>query len=90
MHKYLELIDMPNKNSETPIILGCMNGHEDIYYLMKDKANMESKDKYGNTVYHYICKNAICMGIIVDNQENLFGLTPKDYCKISNNYYVFT
>jgi len=46
-------------------------------------------DIYGNTVYHYICQNELCIGLDIINKENIFGYKPSDYSKISNNYYYF-
>lgn len=85
-----ELINMPNKNAETPIIIACINGNEDMFYILKGfGADIDSQDSYGNTVYHYICANSICLGLTIKNKLNYFNLTPKDYCKISSNFYNF-
>lgn len=85
-----ELIDMPNKKSETPIIIAGISGQEDMFYTLKGfGANTNSKDSYGNTVYHYICSNSICLGLTIENKQNYFGLTPKDYCKISFSFFNF-
>lgn len=85
-----ELIDMPNKKSETPIIVSGQHGMENMFYVLKGMgATLNAKDSYGNTVYHYICSNSICLGSIVENYQNYFGLTPIDYCKISEKYYHF-
>lgn len=90
LKKYSELINMPNKNSEYPIIIACKNKREDMFYLLKNNgANLEVKDKYGNTPYHYICANSICIDCEIKNIPNFFGLTPKDYCVLSHKYYNF-
>jgi hypothetical protein len=85
-----ELIDMPNKKSETPMIICCKNNLENMFYVLKGLgANMDAQDLYGNTVSHYICSNSMCLGMIIENKQNYFGLTPSDYCKVSNKYYNF-
>lgn len=88
--KYPELIDMPNKYSETPIIVSTKYSKENNFYILKGKgADLLTKDQYGNTCYHYICANSLCLGITIENIPNLFGMTPKNYCKISTKYYHF-
>ena len=85
-----ELIDMQNKNFETPIIISAKHYQENnVYFLKSNKANMNLIDIYGNTVYHYICLNELCIGMAIENKENMFNYKPSDYCKISNNYYYF-
>ena len=71
-------------------MIACENKFEDLFYILKGYlADLNAKDIYGNSVYHYICLNSICLGIIIINTENLFKLTPKDYCKIAYTYYTF-
>lgn len=85
-----ELIDMPNKNSETPIIITGFNNKENMFYVLKSMgADIKTKDLYGNTVFHYICSNSMCLGMIIEDTPNYFGLKPSDYCKISTKYYTF-
>lgn len=85
-----ELIDMPNKKSETPSIIACQAGNENGFYVLKGMgANLDTTDCYGNTPYHYICATSMCLGMIIKNSANFFGLTPLDYCKISDEYYGF-
>jgi hypothetical protein len=85
-----ELINMQNKSYETPIIVSAKNNQEDyIYFLKGNKADMNICDIYGNSVYHYICLNELCIGMAIENKENIFGYKPSDYCKISQNYYYF-
>ena len=85
-----ELIDLQNKQFETPIIISAKYNQENtVYFLKSNKANMNICDIYGNTVYHYICLNELCIGMAIENKENMFGYKPSDYCKISNNYYYF-
>ena len=81
---------MPNGNSEYPIMICCKNKNEEMFYLMKSLgANLDVRDGYGNTVYHYICANSICLNMTVECIQNFFGLTPKDYCVLSPKYYHF-
>lgn len=88
--KYPELINMPNSKSEYPIMICCKNKNEEMFYILKNnKANLSVKDLYGNTVYHYICSNSICLGIEIKNISNFFGVTPQDYCTLSQKYYHF-
>lgn len=85
-----ELINIPNKKAETPSIICCQNNKENMFYIIKGfGADLSSKDYYGNTVYHYICDNSMCIGIIIENTKNHFGVMPYDYCKISTKYYNF-
>ena len=85
-----EILDLPNNDSETPAIVACKNNAEDMFYTLKMfGANLEAEDYFGNTVYHYICVNSMCIGMIINNKENHFGLTPRDYCKISPSFYDF-
>ena len=68
----------------------CKNKCEDIYYLLKGvNADLNIVDRFGNTLEHYICLNEMCIGMGIKNKENIFGYTPKDYCKISPDYYMF-
>ena len=88
--KYQNIINMSNKNLETPAIIACINKNEDIFYILKSLGgDLSSADRYGNTVYHYICRNAICIGHIIENTKNKFGLSPEDYCSISKKFYNF-
>lgn len=90
LKKYPELINLPNKQFEYPAIISCKNKREDMFYILKyNGANLEVKDKYGNTPYHYICANSICLDMAIKNIPNFFGSTPKDYCYLSHKYYSF-
>ena len=83
-----EIINQQNSTFETPIICAAKNKFEDIVYFFKGiNCNMELTDIYGNSVYHYICLNELCIGMAIENKENLFGYKPSAYCKISVNYY---
>jgi ankyrin repeat protein len=85
-----EIINNQNKNFETPIILAAKNSCEDIIYFLKGiNCDMYLVDIFGNSVYHYICLNELCIGMAIENKENLFGYKPSAYCKISLNYYYF-
>ena len=90
LKKYNVILDLPNKNMETPAIVACINKNEDVFYIIKSMgADLNAFDIYGNTVYHYICKNVICIGHIIENIKNKFGLTPAEYCIISKKFYSF-
>lgn len=90
LKKYPELINMPNSKSEYPILICCKNKLEEMFYVMKSlEADLDIKDTYGNTIYHYICANSMCLDMVVKNIPNFFGLTPKDYCHLSTKYYHF-
>jgi hypothetical protein len=85
-----EIINYQNKLSETPILISAKSSQENILYFLKSmKADMSIVDNYGNSIYHYICQNELCLGTDIDNKENIFGYKPSDYCKISKNYYYF-
>lgn len=88
--KYPELVNMPNSKSEYPIMVCCKNKMEEMFYILKNSdANLNIRDLYGNTTYHYICSNSICLGIEIKNIPNSFGVTPEDYCVLSTKYYHF-
>lgn len=90
LKKYPEIINMPNGLSETPAILACKHNLEDIFFILKTHgADLEATDYYGNTIYHYICAHSMCIGMLIENKKNHFGLTPQDYCKIAPSYYGF-
>jgi hypothetical protein len=85
-----DIINIKNNDLLTPIMIAAQNSQEDIIYLLKSiNADLLQSDKYGNTVYHYICLNELCVGIPIQNRENIFGYKPSDYCKIALNYYYF-
>jgi hypothetical protein len=90
IQKCHELIDLPNKKAETPAITACVANNEDCFYVLKGAgADVNAQDTYGNTVYHYICKNSMCLAMMIENKKNYFGLTPKDYCQLAHTYYEF-
>lgn len=85
-----ELINMPNKKSETPIIISAKNNNENMFYVLQSMgADLEMKDLFGNTVFHYICCNSMCLGMAINDNPNYFGLKPSDYSTVSNKYYTF-
>ena len=85
-----DIINYQNKNYETPIVSAAKNNHEDIIYFLKSmNCNMNLLDIFGNSVYHYICLNELCIGMAIENKENIFGYKPSEYCNISQNYYYF-
>lgn len=85
-----ELINMPNKKSETPIIVSAKSGNDNMFYVLQSMgADLEMKDLFGNTAFHYVCSNSMCLGMVIYDHPNYFGLKPSDYCKISNKYYTF-
>jgi ankyrin repeat protein len=86
----MDLLNEINKHNETAILISCINSAEDIYYLLNGiGADITLCDKYENSIEHYICLNEMCIGMAMQNKENIFGYTPLDYCKISPSYYYF-
>jgi hypothetical protein len=86
----LEFLDIQNNIMKTPAILASENGFEEIFYILKGlNADLSLTDYYGNTAYHYICRNGICMGMIIPNISNFFGFRPSDYNSIADNFYHF-
>lgn len=73
-------------NSTPPLLLSVLNAHiNTAKLLMKKGANLEGKDKFGNTSLHYTAKNgykkiiAILIAQNVDvNAKNNAGETPLD------------
>jgi len=87
----LDIINGQNNLLQTPCIIATIHSAEDIFFLYKSlNAHMDLYDQYGNSVYHYICLNSLCLGMIIRNKHNIFGYKPSDYCKISPTYYFFT
>jgi hypothetical protein len=85
-----DIINYQNKSYETPLIICAKYSQENnLYFLRSMKADMDLVDINGNSVYHYICLNELCIGMDIENKENIFGYKPSDYCKISTNYYYF-
>lgn len=85
-----EIINCQNDEDKTPLIISSEEGNEIIVNLLLTYgANRLIIDKYGNTMYHYMCNNGICIGEKVPLIKNNFDLTPSDYCKIAKQYYNF-
>jgi ankyrin repeat protein len=85
-----DILNYQNKSYETPLIICAKFLQENnLYFLRSIKADMDLADINGNSVYHYICLNELCIGMDIENKENIFGYKPSDYCKISTNYYYF-
>jgi len=90
INEHPELLNLQNENMETPVLLVTKYSREDLFYMLQGfKADLQIQDIYGNTPYHYICKNEICLGMAIENISNKFGFKPIDYCKISPEYYYF-
>lgn len=86
----IDIINSKNDKFMTPLMIAAKNGYEEIVYILKGlDADMNMKDIYENTVYHYICSSSICPGIIIPNKHNKFGFTPQNYCKINHSFYHF-
>jgi hypothetical protein len=90
IREHPELLNLQNEKLETPVLLASRHSREDIFYMLHGaKADLGKADVYGNTAYHYVCKNEICIGMAIENIPNKFGFKPVDYCKISPLYYYF-
>jgi len=88
--KILNIIDSKNNLFMTPAIIATQNACEEIFYILKcNGANLNICDIYGNTVFHYITKNSICIGLCIQNKKNKYGLTPFDYCTLNPEFYYF-
>jgi hypothetical protein len=85
-----DIIDIQNDDMESPLLLASKLGYEEIFLILKGmNSNLNLVDEYGNTCYHYICSNKLCLNMVIPLIKNNFGYTPKDYCKISKEYYYF-
>lgn len=93
--KINNLLEQQNDDLETPLILSAINKHENIIYLLLSVLCENKKDiillvdKHGNSVYHYICKNNLCIGMDIINNKNKYGFRPSDYSKIDNKLWTF-
>lgn len=84
------IIDLQNNNGETSLIIAARNGDEIMFSLLKKNgANENIKDKYGNTVFHYMCMNDMFIGSVILETANEYGYKPSYYTTI-NNYWNFT
>jgi ankyrin repeat protein len=83
-------INIKNNNGETPILLACKYGNEKIYKLFYSfGADILQIDTYGNSVYHYMCKNSICIGEKIILSRNYFGYSPLDYSTIKHTFWKY-
>ena len=87
---FLLNLDKENNKNMTPIMISAQYKQEELIYLLQSvNANMNKYDIFGNTVYHYICLNSLCIGSFIVNTENNFYYKPSDYNKISHKYYMW-
>ncbi len=72
------------------------NCNEDLFYYLLSLFNQDEfinlvdnlKDNEENTIYHYICKNNICLGFNINNGfRNKKGFKPMDLCIINKSFY---
>jgi hypothetical protein len=90
LNRYTDLINKTNILNETPLLIAAKNNYENIFTTLFNYNKDIISDTDGNTIYHYICKNNMCLGMTIDNSYvNLQGLKPIDYCKIDISYYCF-
>lgn len=81
-------LNKQNKDEETPIIKSTINNNEAIFYILYNLgSNIELKDIHGNSIYHYICKNKMCIGMELKNDLNKYGFYSQDYANISKDYW---
>jgi len=92
--KYYHKIDYLKTSKILLNILSIQN--EDLFnYLIKDISDKERemlfiniKNEDDNTVYHYICKNNLCLGTKINNNiRNKLGFKPLELTNIINTYY---
>ena len=101
-YNYIKNIVDINKNNKSVFLTSNAlfkildNKHEEIFYYIinlfeeDEKNNLfeKLKDTDNNTLYHYICKNSICLGYKINNNvRNNKGFKPLDLCIISSKYY---
>ncbi len=89
--KYKSIFDKVNNKNETPLIIMAKNKFDDMVYIgLLESDNLNQQDEYGNTIWHYICKNNLCLGININNNIlNKENKSPKDLCVIDESYYHF-
>ncbi|ARF09138.1 ankyrin repeat protein [Catovirus CTV1] len=86
--KYVFDLNIMNKNHETPLIMSAITKNEDMLHILFNMgAKDDLEDENGNTVYHYICKNKLCIGMGVKNTVNKFGFYVEDYASISKSHW---
>lgn len=83
------IINLQNDNGETALIISARNNDEILYSLLKlNGANENIKDKYGNTVFHYICMNEMFLGSVIIETDNEYGYKPAHYTNL-NSYWKY-
>lgn len=76
------------KNEELFYYLMSFLTHEEQNNLLSTVITTNEIDCDGNTLYHYICMQNLCIGLCVNNKiRNNKGFKPLDLCKINTNYY---
>lgn len=99
-YKYIKyIVDTKNKKIlfTNYILFKILDNKEEelFYYIInlfeeeeKNDLFNKLKDNENNTLYHYICKNSVCVGFKINNKiRNNKGFKPLDLCTISHKYY---
>lgn len=91
LHNYIiSNLNLQNNNNETPLIISTINNNENLFYILYNLgSNTELKDIHENTIYHYICKNKMCIGMKLKNEINKYGFNSWDYADISKDYWIW-
>ena len=65
------LLDAPNKEGQTSLILAAKNGHTECCTQMQG-ANVDHQDKTGSTALHYACSNGAlsCVQHLISNDSD--------------------
>lgn len=83
-----DLIDYQNNDKETPLLLAVKLGKTKLcQILLRRKCNISLKDKYDNSIYHYVKKYNLILNDLppIEKEEsNIYGNTPNDYALFSN------
>jgi hypothetical protein len=82
-NNYILFDILDNKNEDVfNYILNLLNNEE------KENLFLNLKDTDNNTLYHYICKNSLCIGMTIKNTfRNNDGFKPLDLCLICQKHY---
>ena len=85
-----KILNIQNKDGETiSIILAKHLNEEALGIISKYEYDDTIQDKYGNTVYHYMCMNNIMINKnIKNNIANKYGFLPLDYTYMKLYYKV--
>lgn len=85
-----KILNIQNKDGETiSIILAKHLNEEALSIISKYEYDDTIPDKYGNTVYHYMCMNNIMINKnIKNNIVNKYGFLPLDYTYMKLYYKV--